>query len=400
MIEEFTLQRARKLSNNKIQEYDFIIAGSGCSGLSLLHRILNSQTLKNSKILVIDKAPKTENDRTWCFWEKQPGPFESIVYHSWNTLIYKSEEINNQFNLEDYTYKMIRGIDFYQYIESQASNLTNVEFLHEKIESISSFSDFAELTTKSKTCRARYIFNSTNLYYPELSSQNTLLQHFKGWEIETETDSFDDSVGTLMDFSVGQENGDTFMYVLPTSSEKALIEYTLFTTEVLEQHQYNEALEDYISNVLNIKKYTIRQEEYGIIPMTTVKFSTHPQGLKRVINLGTVGGHTKASSGYTFKFVQDHCDKVITKLKEDKSPIIKPSFRDRMFSWYDRTLLDVMLSKKLSGKFIFNQLFSKTDPEQLLGFLGNKSTLWQELKIMWAVPIVTFLQSSIKRIKK
>ena len=61
-------------------KYDYIIAGSGCAGLSLLHKILQTPSLQNKSILVIDKDQKKSNDRTWCFWEKNPGPFESIVY--------------------------------------------------------------------------------------------------------------------------------------------------------------------------------------------------------------------------------------------------------------------------------------------------------------------------------
>ncbi|MDA9638819.1 lycopene cyclase, partial [bacterium] len=52
-------------------KYDFIIAGAGCSGLSLLYKILQTPSLQNKSILVIDKDQKKNNDRTWCFWEKK-----------------------------------------------------------------------------------------------------------------------------------------------------------------------------------------------------------------------------------------------------------------------------------------------------------------------------------------
>ena len=67
-------------------KYDYIIAGSGCAGLSLLYRILNEQSLNKKNILVIDKNQKNINDRTWCFWENKEGIFNSIVTHKWNTL--------------------------------------------------------------------------------------------------------------------------------------------------------------------------------------------------------------------------------------------------------------------------------------------------------------------------
>ena len=69
--------------NTKInRHFDIIIVGAGAAGLSLLYRLLNS-SLKNSKILLLDKNPKNQNDRTWCFWEKKEGLFEEIVFKKW-----------------------------------------------------------------------------------------------------------------------------------------------------------------------------------------------------------------------------------------------------------------------------------------------------------------------------
>ena len=48
--------------------YDYIIAGAGGAGLSLLHYLLASPVLSNQQILVIDQSLQKTNDRTWCFW--------------------------------------------------------------------------------------------------------------------------------------------------------------------------------------------------------------------------------------------------------------------------------------------------------------------------------------------
>ena len=47
--------------------YDYIIAGAGGAGLSLLHYLLDSPILSNKQILVIDQSLNKTNDRTWCF---------------------------------------------------------------------------------------------------------------------------------------------------------------------------------------------------------------------------------------------------------------------------------------------------------------------------------------------
>ena len=59
-------------------DYDYIILGRGCAGLSLIMHILSSSHLSNKRILLIEKEVKNKNDRTWCFWEKGNGFFENI----------------------------------------------------------------------------------------------------------------------------------------------------------------------------------------------------------------------------------------------------------------------------------------------------------------------------------
>ena len=103
------------MSSNEVS-YDYIIAGSGCAGLSLLYRMLKEPTLSSKKILVIDKEAKVQNDRTWCFWENEPGLFESIVHHQWKKLVFHAPEFSKQLDLKNQTYKMIRGIDFYNHV--------------------------------------------------------------------------------------------------------------------------------------------------------------------------------------------------------------------------------------------------------------------------------------------
>ena len=127
------------------------------------------------------------------------------------------------------------------------------------------------------------------------------MQHFKGLLIKTEEPAFNPSEATLMDFRVSQQHGTTFMYVLPVSGTRALVEYTLFTKELLEAEEYVVAIKDYISSYLKVTNYNVFGEEFGVIPMTNIKFLKQ---IGRVINMGTAGGQTKGSSGYTFQFIQ------------------------------------------------------------------------------------------------
>ena len=96
--------------------YDYIIAGAGGAGLSLLHYLLASPILSNKQILVIDQSLNKTNDRTWCFWEISAHEFESLVHHRWDAISIHAESFSKAFPTSPFLYKMIQGIDFYNYV--------------------------------------------------------------------------------------------------------------------------------------------------------------------------------------------------------------------------------------------------------------------------------------------
>ena len=380
-------------------KYDIIIAGSGCAGLSLLYRILKDSVLKTKKILVVDKGEKNTNDRTWCYWEKEDGLFEPIVTHQWRTLEFLTSDFTQQFDLEHYSYKMIKGIDFYDLVLTYAKAFANVVFKYEKIQKIRAEHDHAFVETEHARYFSEYVFNSTSLFNPKINTRNSLLQHFEGWVIKTEKPSFNNEIGTLMDFRLNQKYGATFMYVFPMSSTEALVEYTLFSKKILEKDKYKMELENYIKDYLKIECYEIAHKESGVIPMTLAKFSRNPNFGKRIINIGTAGGFTKASSGYTFQFIQKNTRLIVNKLRKGDFPSPQMTFRDKMFQWYDRTLLEVIISNKLEGKEIFSAMFKKLSLERILAFLGNESSFLDDIKIMNSVPTKPFLMAGLKQLK-
>lgn len=389
--------QAKKTTRMK---YDYIITGSGCAGLSLLYRILKDPVLQTKKILVLDKAKKKTNDRTWCYWEKGKGLFEPIVTHEWKELEFLTSNLTKQFKLEHYSYKMIKGIDFYNLVLNFSKAFENITFKYENVKQIQIENDIAFVETENEKYAAEYVFNSTNLFNPEINTQNSLLQHFEGWVIKTNKPTFNTEIGTLMDFRLHQEHGATFMYVLPTSAREALVEYTLFSEKVLDKKQYRVALENYIKDYLKIEDYEITHKEFGIIPMSLANFSRSPNSEKRIINIGTAGGFTKASSGYTFQFIQKNTKKIVKNLRNGSFPNPQITFRDKMFQWYDRTLLEVLISEKMTGKEIFSIMFKKLSPEKILAFLGNESSFKDDIKIMNSLPKIPFLIAGLKQLIK
>jgi len=113
-------------------QYNYIIAGTGAAGLSLAFYMANS-SLKNQKVLLIDRENKQKNDRTWCFWQKETSPYEEIVFHQWKNIFFRSKTFTATIPIEPYRYKMIRGEDFYHFTKNFIQKNTAYEFLQAEI---------------------------------------------------------------------------------------------------------------------------------------------------------------------------------------------------------------------------------------------------------------------------
>ena len=362
--------------------------------------MLQHDFFSNKKILVADKSTKTQNDRTWCFWEKQAGVFESIVHHKWQQIDFYSNHFSARFDIVPYEYKMIRGEDFYNFVISKAKQNKNINFIQGNIESIYNGVDKAFVKIDNDQFSADYIFNSIQFNKQDQQTKKdkntySLQQHFKGWLIQTKENLFDERIATFMDFRVSQQHGTTFVYVLPISSNKALVEYTLFTKELLPQHAYDEGLKAYINDFLKTTAYEILETEYGVIPMTNLPFAKDEE---RIINMGTAGGKTKSSSGYTFQFIQKHADAIIASLLKGKHPAVQQSLFAKRFSLYDNTLLNVLWNNKLGGDKVFADMFRKNPVQRVFRFLDNETNPVEELKLVSTVPTKVFLPAAVQEL--
>lgn len=375
-----------------MKRYDYIIAGAGCAGLSFLTRLLQTGRFNQKKILLIDKGPKTTNDRTWCFWEKEPGFFEPIVYKSWDQLWFHANNHSALHNIHPYRYKMIRGEDFYKHCFSIISQYPHVEIVYDTIHEIIG----TQLKAGNELYEAEYIFSSIVFEKPSLKkNQFYLLQHFKGWVIETAEPAFDPDQATLMDFRVSQQHGTTFIYVMPFSRTKALVEYTLVSEKLLQQQDYDNGLKDYLHRFLNIKEHRVLHEEFGSIPMTNYRF---PRTDGRIIHLGTAGGQTRPSSGYTFQFIQKQSSSLVKSLVDKGIPLTLIDFSQKRAHWYDGILLRILSQGSLAGDAIFSTLFQKNKATDILQFLDNETGFLKEMKIISVLPKRVFVKAAVQQI--
>jgi lycopene beta-cyclase len=383
------------MAPNPENKYDFIIAGMGCAGLSLAMQ-LKSSSVQFNKVLLVDRDLKQTNDRTWCFWSKHElNWLNPIVFRKWQQFKFKSQNIDKTIQLGAYSYLMIRGIDFYSYCLTALRTDARFEILTEDIKNIGTENDWAFLETKNNRFIAEQLFNSVFRNTQNNHKHLNYLQHFKGWMIEVAEDTFDPNLPLFMDFDIEQDNDCRFVYSLPISKTKALVEYTGFSKKGLEDNFYDLQLKKYIETKLTQKPYTIVDVEKGTIPMYESLF-VNLYG-ERVINIGTAGGYSKPSTGYTFYFIQQNIQSLVAQLEKRKDKLHAPK-RSNKYALYDNIFLDVIDQKKIEARSIFSDLFQKNDVQDLLAFLNEESSLLQDLRIMNSLPKTIFAGSAIKKL--
>ncbi|MFT6783422.1 MAG: lycopene beta-cyclase [Saprospiraceae bacterium] len=372
--------------------FDYIILGSGAAGLSLAHRMANDCYFDNKSIAIIDKEEKNKNDRTWCYWEIGEGYFDSIVKKKWDEIQFYSKTLDKRQNVNPYQYKMIAGLDFYDYTIPFIEQKENFTFIYDTIESVDESNVKAIVHTSKESYSADQVFKS----YPSVSKVNQeehmyVDQHFKGYFIETPKPTFDPSCATFMDFRIDQKGDARFLYVLPESETKALVEVALFSNNLLSQKDYNLILTDYIVDFLDISNYDILEEEFGIIPMTTYPFKNH--NTEHVFHIGTGGGLVKPSSGFAFSRIQKHSDQLINCIK-DNSPLSNSyhGLHGR-HTFYDKVMLHAMIENGVSGEDIFTDLFSKKTASQIFKFLDHETSFLEDIGIFSAPPMLPFTKS-------
>jgi lycopene beta-cyclase len=396
-------------------DYDYILSGGGLAGLSLAYNLINSP-LRDRSILIVDKDAKQQNDRTWCFWEEQPTLFDEIAYRVWYRLRFVGDDFTREFDLAPYRYQMIRGLDFYDFTREKLSKCSNVTFAHGNIDRVDDAADRATVTVDGKSFSGSWVFDSTlppslrgsvptgveasagdtkhteNRLKPPIQNghYHHLNQHFRGWEIETDRPFFNPQLPTLFDFRTPQNGHMRFVYTLPFAENRALIEYTLFSAQLLQMEEYDTGLKTYIEDVLKIKQYEIKHVEAGVIPMTDHPF---PRRLgERVMSIGTKGGRVKPSTGYAFLRIQHDSAAIVQSLLNHDQPFDLPARRGR-FGLHDAILLNIMTHHPDDLKPIFTLMFKHNPIQRVFRFLDETVLFNEEVRFIASLPPWRFLQA-------
>lgn len=379
------------------KEFDYAIIGAGAAGLHLVHAMMEDSFFSQKKILIIDKSAKDINDRTWCFWETGAGKWDTIAHKIWEKGYFISPKEKHILDMKPYRYKMLRSIDFYSLVKQLIKSAKNITWVEEEVGEVLE-NNVVEISCGNHKYFAKQVFDSRidKEFFEAKDESVRILQHFKGWVIETENDVFDPDEFVMMDFTWKWNDSASFTYVLPSSKRTALVEFTLFTPELIADDGYDRMLKEYCDKVLKLGNYKIVEVEKGIIPMTDYPF--HKKNTFKITKIGTAGSWVKPSSGYSFKNAERYSAILIKNIKKGNTP--SKGIATGRHRKYDSIFLEVLRNRNELGESIFSDMYLKNPASRIFRFLDEQTTLSEDLKIISSFESAPFMEALFKTIKR
>jgi len=357
--------------------YKAAIIGLGPSGLAVNKFLFGDSS---NEIIAFENGDVNNRDNFFGFWLTDwMKSFENIIEKKWYKWTIGNKNTKITHSISDKPYCVISFKNWKRYCLKTKNKL---EIKNKQVvEYLPILNYFKIITADNKEYYAEKIYDSRSVK----EKKGELIQHFFGINITVADNTFDEKKLTLMYFT---EENDVlhFIYVLPFSHNKALVESTVFSKETFHSSWYREKINHYLK-INNIIEYEENGTEKGIIPMffSEEKKSTY----SNIINIGIRGGACKPSTGYAFSFLI----KQIQLLKNSKKNYVNiHKFLERKM---DKIFINFLKNNNENGQS-FIKLASNLNGNEFQSFMMGESNLLTKLKIIKSMPKLQFLKAVFK----
>ncbi|MEU8820518.1 lycopene cyclase family protein [Actinoplanes sp. NPDC048796] len=375
-----------------IPDVDLVLVGGG-GAASLVLAALGRERLPGVRLAIVDPVRKRGQDRTWAFWGTPGTAFDQLLSASWDRVDVVTPERRRVLELQPLRYAMLRSAPLYELAAEVEQRLGAVR-ITAPAGRVADDGDRVTVLDADGTplVRAGFALDSRPRK-PARPGRTNWLQHFRGWWLEADRPVFDPESAVLMDFRTPQPaRGVSFGYVLPVSDRFALVEYTEFSPAVLDGDAYDAALRGYADLTgLDLGALRVREVEDGVIPMTDGVFEARPSA--RVVRLGTAGGATRPSTGFTFSAMVRQADEVARAVAAGRPPVPKPAYPLR-HRWMDAVQLRALDRGLVDGVAFFDRLFDRNPPDRVLRFLDGTTSWAEDLTLMASSPLLPMTRAA------
>jgi len=354
------------------------IRGAGLSGMSVARELLKADP--NLNITLFDRRTRLPHpERTFCFFKESKTPPLPCRSFNWQTVMFRGASFERRIDVSSSPYTMIRGDDFFE------QTLSNLE---------SSGACFrwgcGEVSLDDSSIKADgEVFSFDRVIdaaFEATQSRSIMWQSFAGVWVTTDSELFDPSTATLMDLQESSPEAPvSFLYVLPISKHRALLEHTTFSPTPLSKEYHLERCSMWLKKHAH-GQVSLGETEHGLIPMGLHASRSH---LEMVV--GSTAGMVRPATGYAFLATQEHARQIAHHIlnRAPRAP--------RAYPWWltaaDVVFLRALLAAPEHGEYLMERLLSRSKDKALISFLAGSATFKEALSVWLSIPKSTMLRS-------
>lgn len=370
-------------------ESDILILGGGCAGLSLALRLAADRNNCPSTVILESRAHYS-NDRTWCFWDDGSAHLRELVQHRWPEVMLTNGDNRVRADCQRMPYSMIPAETFYTHAIAAFAEAPFINLAMDEpvVGEPRKEGGLWRVETHRGTRSAKRLIDTRPQRVPERGAA-VLWQSFCGHEIECEMDCFVPGVARLMDFMPSQKGRITFIYLLPFSPKRALIELTVFAPDLLGQDELADELAAFIHGQIDGSSHTVLRSEYGVLPMGQAAIVPGPDASH--VRVGVAAGGARAASGFAFQRIQRWANACAGELLAGRPPLSHPP-DPSITRAMDELFLHVLRTHPQRAPELFLALFSLQDPLRVMRFMSDDAGLADCVAIILVLPPRLFLR--------
>jgi lycopene beta-cyclase len=376
---------------------DILIVGAGLAGLGLALQLCDVR-FAHLRVIVVEQRASYVRDRTWSYWRTAPHRYSILERAQWSAwrLGHKGQSIVA--SAHGWQYASIDADAFYTHALAQINACSHVKLrLGLQVQDLRDGPLPCVVISTGEEISTQWLFDAR----PPSVNQQGLAQHFVGWEISTDRPCFVPDVLDVMDFQTHDDAGLHFLYVLPYSSNRALIESTWISASDV-QPNYELELSQYIGKHWPTARYKVEFVERGYLPLeTSAKATVAVKQGTRVLRIGRSGGTLRASTGFAFLETLAHVEHIANVVAAAASlqvlSVASLRFkRHWLDSWMDRVLFNAMRSRWQRAPEFFMRMFELAPSEQLMQFLSGGSSLKARFALALSLPTLPFIKAAMR----
>lgn len=383
---------------NRLDDYDLVIIGAGLTGLSLvcwLMQLAKEAQVTLPKVCLLEPRLTYANDRTWCFWDRDPHPFRDLISHRWfRWQVSQGQQSACQTDTRT-AYAMLPADVLYRHALAQIAGTRAFDLhLGVTVSDIKHTDDGMRVSANQRCWRAKAVIDTRPPDAHQLALGVGVWQVFSGLEIACPQHGFDTSTAILMDFQAGYPY-PCFVYLLPLDDDHFLVEWTAFQPQKEVVPDYRADLESWLARQA-IGHYDVTRAESGMLPMMSMP---RADSSEQVIRAGVGAGWMRAASGYHFVSCQRGCEALAQQILAAHASgdwlLHSPVVRARWVDWMDGVFLRAMKRHPDKAPHWFLSLFAGTTAAQMSRFMNDQPQWHDALAVAKALPPIPFIRAAL-----